>query len=113
MNDPMSKGGIWPAVKPGRIVRYDFLNRRPLPEPEQFVDDQQVTGPTLSGVYYGDPDVEGIPLQVLLVAVVLAGVIVCSVGYMVSAGVFDVVGGARFVAFFMGGFAVRLMLETK
>lgn len=114
MNDPMNTLGRWPAMKPAQIVRYDFVNRRPEPPREAFVDDMQQTGPIArTGVFYGDPDRPGIPLETLLVAVVLAGVIVAGVGYMVSIGLVDVRSGLRFVACFIGGFVVRLMLETK
>jgi hypothetical protein len=114
MNDPMNTLGRWPVIRPGQIIRYDFVNRRPEVAAESFVDDMQLTGPIArTGVFYGDPDRPGIPLETLLVAVVLAGVIVAGVGYMVSVGSVDVWSGLRFAACFIGGFVVRLMLETK
>ena len=114
MNDPMNTMGCWPAMKPAQVIRYDFVNRRPEPSAEVLLDDMQRTGPLApTGVFYGDPDRPGIPLGTLLVAVVLAGLIISGVGYMVSVGSVDVRSGLRFVACFVGGFVVRLMLETK
>jgi hypothetical protein len=102
MRDPMNEAGFWPAVKPGDLLRVDFVNGRRLPPDSRF------------DFAEGIPErVDALSTATLAVAIFLLGVIVSAIGIGVANGTLDWWRGVFYVCGLVVGFGLRVLMESR